>query len=1363
MGFLEALQESRILRRSTFVLVCILLFGLIASSAEAAVRHQYEASVSERLSEGVPAGAVGLGPEAVTGPISGANSMDAAAGELWVAEKIEGTKSTRVDQFETATGTFGKQLEQSPMLSLTDQGVAVGAFSGEGSVFVGANHNGFSAVGVYGRATGGLRSIWLGGHTPNGSFVTSGGTQVAELGGVAVDNSIGDWAAGDVYVDTYARETTEFPAYNVVDVLRPQANSAEPTAVEAQITGTCSTQGVSCPGHSIPFTHPFAIAVSGVTGDVYVADSQLDGSSQVDPLIDVFEPTVLGEYRFVGQITATPNGSFEELVAISVDDHTGEIYIVEQRGGGRVVDQFTPTFKFQGELTSTPNGLFTGVNSTAVDPSSGQVFVGEAAGAARSNTGLINAFGPDLVVPDVQVVEPVSEVGPTQAKLHGEVNPVGAGEANCEFEIGTTREYGLKAACTAPVADGSAASPVEATATGLESDTRYFYRLDAGNHNGVNTGIGPEDEGEFTTSGPGVHEEFVVGITSTSATMGAAIDPNGSETTYFFEYGLSTEYGHEVPLAPGEAIGKGSGDVKVTQNLQGLIPGTEYHFRVVAVSALASGSFELKGPDHTFSTDSAGGSETLLDGRSWEQVSPVQKNGALIEPISAEGAAIQAAADGSGFSYVASAPTQSEVAGYTNLVQIVSTRGHLKAGWSSQDLTVPHAEVTGESVGEGQEYRYFSTDLANVIMQPIGTFNPNLTPDASEQTPLIRQVYASGSAETPCTASCFTPIVTRKEGVADVPPGPPFGGEVGGKCLHAFCGPEFEGATGDLSYVAISSPVQLTEMKTQAPGERGLYLWHKGAPLEAVSVLPVSEGGHLVTGTLGSLGSHSIRRGAISEDGSRVIWSRGGHLYLRDRSKGETLRLDVPEGEFGPSGGEGAILQGAATDDSRVFFSDGQRLTSDAGALGSEDPDLYECAITQVSGKLGCDLKDLTPRVASQPAFLQGAMLGASQDGERVYFVANGALTSDAKVGSCGTSASNPRCNLYEIDGGVPRLVAVLAQGDERDWSATLEGNLPHLTASVSTDGDWVTFMSERSLTGYDNDDAKSGVADEEVFSFDAGTGKLHCVSCAPSGARPVGVEVGETARLTTGAKVWPPNSWLAANVPGWTPYTLSVSAYQSRYLDSDGRVFFNSNDALVPSDINGTWDVYEWEPAGIGTCDVSSDHFSPRSDGCVGLVSSGQATGESAFLDASETGADVFFMTSGRLVRSDTDTAPDVYDAHECSVAVPCSPEPAEPPPVCVSVDACRAAQTPQPSIFGSPPSATFAGEGNVTPVETKSAGKPSKVGSAQKLTNALKTCRRKPRAKRAACERAARRRFPKAAARERAHAKTKKKEPKR
>jgi hypothetical protein len=212
------------------------------------------------------------------------------------------------------------------------------------------------------------------------------------------------------------------------------------------------------------------------------------------------------------------------------------------------------------------------------------------------------------------------------------------------------------------------------------------------------------------------------------------------------------------------------------------------------------------------------------------------------------------------------------------------------------------------------------------------------------------------------------------------------------------------------------------------------------------------------------------------------------------------------------------------------------------------------------------------------------------------------------------------------------------------------------------------------------------------------------------------------------------------------------VVSYQPRFLSDSGRLFFDSPGALVPVDTNGLEDVYEFEPEGVGGCSSGTASGSRvyvsgvaghAVGGCVGLVSSGSSGAESSFLDASENGDDAFFVTTSKLVGEDFDKGYDVYDAHVCSSSVPCV-TPSEPLPACSSGDACKPALSPQPEIFGAPPSATFVGSGNVVAAPLGPVVKPRSLTNAKKLARALKACRKKKRKRRGVCERKARREFP-------------------
>jgi hypothetical protein len=565
--------------------------------------------------------------------------------------------------------------------------------------------------------------------------------------------------------------------------------------------------------------------------------------------------------------------------------------------------------------------------------------------------------------------------------------------------------------------------------------------------------------------------------------------------------------------------------------------------------------------------------------------------------------------------------------------------------------------------------------------------------------------------------------VTGAPGYADVPAGRRFG--PGPTSLAPK--PRFIAGTEDLAHAILSSEVALTPIET-GKAQQELYEWSAGKPpaeeLQLVSLLPPnSEGKELPANQenvlLGDDAGLIKRIGhAISDDGSRVVWvnanSNTSHLYMRDTAKNKSIQLDLPEpeclakGECG-AGSPAPTFQAASDDGSRVFFTDTQALTKDADAGRS---DLYECEIVEAGGGLECRLSDLTPLTSSgQGAEVQEGVLGASEDGSYVYFVANGVLGDGgergATPGDCHGNESGRTCNLYVAHDDAGRwtteYIASLSSDDQPDWHL----NPTAQTARVAPDGEWLAFMSDRSLTGYDNEDVTSRHPgerpDEEVYLYHAATGSIVCASCDPTGARPEGIENERLTQLVKLTFAFPGTQWLAAQIPTW----IEGSLYQSRFLSNGGRLFFDSHDALAPQDINHTEDVYEYEPVDTApnpppddSCTAAGAGFAPAEQGCVSLISAGTGAGESVFVDASESGDDVFFLTADKLVPQDLDTSYDVYDAHVCGAeGVPCTVA-AVPPPPCTNAEACRAAPAPQPSIFGAPPSATFAGQGNSSPV---------------------------------------------------------------
>jgi phosphodiesterase/alkaline phosphatase D-like protein len=931
--------------------------------------------------------------------------------------------------------------------------------------------------------------------------------------------------------------------------------------------------------------------------------------------------------------------------------------------------------------------------------------------------------------------EPASAIGQTEATIHAAIDPDQL-STDYYFEYGETTAYGSEEPVGGEeIAAGSTPVTVSAALTELRVGATYHYRVIASNEAGVT--VGPDQMVTTVPSAP-VDATYATGISATGATLHTLIDPLGHDTHYYFQYGAQSCQSDpsactDTPLAPGTDIGAGAEDIAGEAQLNDLGPATTYYYRVVASNSLG----DTDSTERTFTTQQQPANSLVLpDSRSWELVTPPDKGGAPVEALTREGGLILASEQGEALTYVVDGGLGEDVQGNRSpeWQQVLATRG--ASGWSSQDIATPSSKAKGVTPGQAPEYQFFTPDLSAAIVEPAGeSAEPPLAPGVSQAT-----IYQRNN-----TSGAFLPLVTE----ADTAAGVHFGAQV-----------HFVSASPDLSHVVIESAVALTG-KGSAPG---LYEWSNGE-LALVSVLP---NGRPVRAAV-ELGYWHMIAGAVSTDGARIIWTvpeaaaeaKRGHLYLRDTASDETLQLDAAHGVAEPAGGS-AQFQGASSDGSRIFFTDKQRLTPDSTAEAGQAagrPDLYECEVINVAGKLTCDLTDLTvDHNENEHASVQSFIFGVSEEGTSIYLVAQGVLASN--INGDGEFAIDGDSNLYELHNDGSRwsttFVAALSGLDSPEWEGNQNANSAYLTARVSPNGRYLAFMSAAPITGYDNVDASpiaKGSRDEEVYLFDSATGSLRCVSCNPTGARPAGVKDTEAAGeglglLVDRRLVWGREGqehWLAGNIPGWTAQSLVSALFQSRYLSDEGRLYFDSPDDLVPAATNAKEDVYEYEPSGVGSCESDSG-------GCISLLSGGSSSRESAFIEATPDASNVFFVTEGQLLPQDTDTAFDIYDARECTATSPCLTPPPPASAGCAEVTTCRPAPPAQQVAAGPAGTSIASGTGNVVSqapaaehaTQATKASKP--LTRAQKLALALRSCRRRyphARRRRSACERKARKTY--------------------
>jgi hypothetical protein len=1187
-----------------------------------------------------------------------------------------------------------------------------------------------------------------GSQTPAMSFSEPGGMAVGP-GSIAVDNSgetaLQDPSVGDVYVgDT---------GHGVIDKFSSTG------VYEGQLTGTCPSAGICTGGEVIPFPGELRGVAVDSSGNVWVYESEgnVDEFSDAGAFVQSFNT---GHYAPEPGVVVDSNGNVyviaadgawlkfeaghevaetgEAASALAINPTTNNL-LVDETGSVELYGPFgepfsEPVERFPSEGLSESHGV-------AVD-AAGTAFATQ---RSADNVAIFNY----VLLPGVST-EPASEVTNTQETLHGKVNPSGEAVTECRFEYGTTASYGHSVPCDqtrAAIGERSDPVAVSAEVPDLQPGVTYHFRLEAANENG---GVKGSDE-TFVTF-PAVESESFSDVGSSSATLSAQVNAGGSPTSYQFEYGTSVTYGSTTPMA---SLGSASTGVGVLAQLSELHPETLYHFRVLATNAFGS----TAGPDATFTTLPVG-VLGVPDDRGYEMVSPIANaDRNVFEPAVSNDNGLrgggeeterlfQAAANGNAVTYVAHAPPIGGNGSITGNQYLAVRSG--TGGWSSSDIEPPTGEIS-----ETPLYEAFSSDLS------VGFLDYNGRAALTEGPPGERYnvLYALNSSD-----DNLTPLFTTKP--SHQGPGP-----------EGFRSSEiFDPATGTgeaaVAYAGSSANLEhrlflANDALPSTPeavygGEAGNNLYDSVAgKLYLVNVLPngttepraIFGSPALVPGEVPTKDSPAFSH-VISDNGSRVFWTQlelfeyfqAGEEHFGDRPKAlyvrendtsaasTTMQVDAAEPGCGSCASGGGRFWTASSDGTKVFFTDENKLTQTSTAEADE-PDLYECDIVEEAGVSKCNLSDLTDETVGieanvgEHANVRG-VVGASDDGSYMYFVAGGVLAANensqkekATSGTCklaerGEPAGS--CNLYVLHEGEPlRFIALLSAKDDQveplsggsgkvlgDWRPGL-GNR---TAEVTPDGKRLVFMSENNLTGYDSGNQQEVYVYNVEADESEGEHKLSCASCNPSG-QPPSPQVDTSSG--PGSAVW--SAFLQPS------YSNTILPH---WISADGsRVFFDSREALVPQDTNGLLDVYEWEQDGAGSCE--------RSGGCIYLLSGGTSASNSYFVAASESGDDVFMVTRAALVPQDQNDNFDLYDAR-VGAAQPLSP------PVCLG-RGCQGVPS-VPPVFATPSSVTFSGVGNFPPLAAVVKTKIKSLTRTQRLAKALKACRKRPKRKRAGCETRAR-----------------------
>jgi len=749
--------------------------------------------------------------------------------------------------------------------------------------------------------------------------------------------------------------------------------------------------------------------------------------------------------------------------------------------------------------------------------------------------------------------EAATDVTPTTAVLHGSLDPDNL-VTTYYFEWGKTDTYGQ----ATPLPPGD---PVGTTAPGtaqvstqledLEAGTTYHYRLVATNI----TGTSFDGDLTFTTpQAPSINSFSATNVTATTADLIATVNPNGADTTYYFEYGPTIEYGSTAPVPPG-VLSASNTTQSITVPISGL-SGVTYHFRLTVESEWGTvttedQSFDFNAPsscpNHTVRQQTGAG--YLPDCRAYEIVSAERAGGAA---LFAEGPTSAYASSPGRFAYGAflnAIPGAGEPVNGSLFQGDLYVASRTATGWKTRYVGMPGYQSLAYGGARGGEYGQPGS-LETVLTDR--TMNHFLIWDG-------RQAGLAGGT----LAGTYAPFVFDNEGniVDQLPTG--IEGIAGGETDVTEEG--FRGSsriTPDFTHYAFSS-IKLAFTEDGLVEPVGSAYDDNLATGDITLISKTEDGQDIAKDPTSGIAEEFIRIPAISDDGSHILMSTGGpggttHLYMRvDHASSYEVSAD----ESGTN--QGVKFEGMTSDGSRVFYSTNKQMTADDTDASI---DLYAW---QAASNSSIRISDSGNLPGNSDACAAAWTSGCNIQVVPITPVENKRFDSAMAIDSGDIYFYSPE--LLDGARGFPdkRNLYVYRNGDVQHVT-TMEPGGGATRINVAPDGAKMAFISSSRLTPYDNE----GKA--EMYRYDANTRALQCVSCVPSGDAP----------------------------------NFSIEGSQrGLFMTHDGRTFFATRDALVPQDANGIKDVYEFvagrpQLISTGTGDNAGNAFQPA--GLVGVSGDG-------------------------------------------------------------------------------------------------------------------------------------------------------------
>jgi len=761
-------------------------------------------------------------------------------------------------------------------------------------------------------------------------------------------------------------------------------------------------------------------------------------------------------------------------------------------------------------------------------------------------------------------------------------------------------------------------TPVEETIIGLIPAQQYCVRIAASNSPGTTT----SEIRQFTTvaAPPLAEGRGAAPKTQTSARINAFIDPENAATSYRFEF--SEDGGASWITEPSHSLPAGSTtSVLVSEEIDGLQPATAYAFRVVAENAGGSAQSEAQSFTTLAAPPVSCPNEGVRSDRHTTYLGACRGIELVNEPDKGN-QNVFSEVPPIGFSPAAWGGEELvwSVAGGapagTNGAGNLFLAGRTAEGWRSHSLIPPAAEQFG---GGSLAYKL------DAITPTLGTFVFGVrgsTALASPPAPTLVRIREGNQEVLKSYAGQSSPTWEKTVDVTD-------------DGSHVLFIDAQSKQLEDVGAARLGPPEKggetISIMPDELPNFCGLDVIDGTSFLNPTQ--PDYQPGYHWIDTSDASRVYFLAKPNVGEPGAGACGSESLRLYERDREanggSGETIEIDR---------GKATLLR-VTPDGRHAYFATASALAPDDANGGA---DVYRWDEEAISGQHYACLTCLAGGADLQGNGEGFAGVLVSDDFSHVYFLSKNQLVQG--------QGRQGKLNLYALSAGQVHFVStveanVLPPGEERPL--------------LSTDGNVLLFRADASH-GLTRDAVASECASprnegpgpcEELYRYDDRDRSVECLSCDHKGT-------------TT-------NSF-------GSPYL--GPGFDDRLSADGSTVAFATSQALLPTDVNGGTDIYEWRNGALHLV----------TDGVNAYRSGGSAPRVFA---VDHDGSNIFFAVvppGGSLTGFERDSVSNVYDARIGGGFMP-------PPQVTrCEGESCQGSLRPPPMVVN-PASSNFRGRGNL------------------------------------------------------------------